>query len=87
MVRMDLHAGERDRPTVVALRAELDATALVLVREQARRAGGDLLLAAPGDQVTRVLTLTCLIDVLSVHASAGHAADTAGRRLAARPVL
>jgi anti-sigma B factor antagonist len=104
MVTMELHAGECDRPSVVALRGELDVAeaasvaaalatvaggdravivdlaglefidssgvaALVLVRAQARRAGGDLLLAAPRDQVTRVLTLTRLIDVFSVHAS------------------
>jgi anti-sigma B factor antagonist len=108
MVTMELHAGECDRPTVVALRGELDVAeatsvsaalttiaggdravivdlaglefidssgiaALVLVRAQARRAGGDLLLAAPRDQVTRVLTLTRLIDVFSVHASVGQA--------------
>jgi anti-sigma B factor antagonist len=121
MVTMELHAGECDGPTLVALRGELDVAeaasvaaalaavagrdravivdlaglefidssgvaALVLVRAQARRAGGDLLLAAPQDQVTRVLTLTRLIDVFSVHASVEQAADSSGRRLAAVPV-
>src|SRR5579863_10183951 len=39
------------------------------VREQARQAGGDLLLAAPCGPVRRILTLTGLIDVFSVHAN------------------
>jgi anti-sigma B factor antagonist len=81
----------RDRAVIVDL-AGLEfidssgVAALVLVRAQARRAGGDLLVAAPQDQVTRVLTLTRLIDVFSVHASVEQAADSAGRRLAAVPV-
>jgi anti-sigma B factor antagonist len=81
----------RDRAVIVDL-AGLEfidssgVAALVLVRAQARRAGGDLLLAAPQDQVTRVLTLTRLIDVFSVHASVEQAADSAGTRLAAVPV-
>jgi anti-sigma B factor antagonist len=53
--------------------------ALVRVREQARRVGGDLLLAAPQRQVLRLLTLTRLIDVFSVHASVDEAASDAGR--------
>jgi anti-sigma B factor antagonist len=53
--------------------------ALVRVREQARRAGGDLLLAAPQRQVLRLLTLTRLVDVFSVHASVDEAATDAGR--------
>jgi anti-sigma B factor antagonist len=58
--------------------------ALVLVRKQARRAGGDLLLAAPQQQVLRFLTITRLVDVFSVHASVEQAAGSAGRsRLAA----
>ncbi len=44
--------------------------ALGRVRAQARQAGGDLLLAAPRGPVRRILALTGLIDVLSVHASA-----------------
>jgi anti-sigma B factor antagonist len=39
------------------------------VRAQARQAGGDLLLAAPRGPVRRLLDLTGLIDVFSVHAS------------------
>jgi anti-anti-sigma factor len=53
--------------------------ALVLARVQARRAGGDLLLAAPQDQVMRVLAVIRLADVFSVHASVHEAAGTAGR--------
>jgi anti-sigma B factor antagonist len=57
--------------------------ALVLARKQARQAGGDLLLAAPQDQVLRVLAVTRLIEVFSVHASVEQAAGSAGR---SRPV-
>jgi len=53
--------------------------ALVRVREQARRAGGDLLLAAPQRQVLRLLNLTRLTDVFSVHASVDEAASDADR--------
>jgi anti-sigma B factor antagonist len=53
--------------------------ALALARVQARRAGGDLLLAAPQDQVLRVLAVIRLADVFSVHVSVGEAAGTAGR--------
>ena len=52
--------------------------ALGRVRAQARQAGGDLLLAAPRGQVRRILTLTGLIDVFSVHASVEEAVRTAG---------
>ena len=52
--------------------------ALGRVRVQARQVGGDLLLAAPRGQVRRILTLTGLIDVFSVHASVGEALRTAG---------
>ena len=48
-------------------------------RKQARHAGGNLLLAAPQQQVRRVLALTRLIDVFPVHAGVGEAADSAGR--------
>ncbi len=47
--------------------------ALAGAREQARRAGGELLLAAPQRLVLRMLALTGLVDVFSVHASLGHA--------------
>ena len=61
--------------------------ALVLARVQARRAGGDVLLAAPQDQVLRLLTVTRLAEVFSVHASADEAAGIARRfRRAAVPV-
>jgi anti-sigma B factor antagonist len=53
--------------------------ALVRVRERARHAGGDLLLAGPQQQVLRLLTLTRLTDAFSVHASVGEAASKAGR--------
>jgi anti-anti-sigma regulatory factor len=49
------------------------------VRAQARQAGGDLLLAAPRGPVRRLLTLTGLIGVFSVHASVEQAAE--GSRL------
>jgi anti-sigma B factor antagonist len=53
--------------------------ALVQVRKQVRHAGGDVLHAAPQRQVLRLLTLTRLIDVFSVHASVDEAAGDAGR--------
>ena len=52
--------------------------ALGRVRAQARQAGGDLLLTAPRGPVWRILTLTGLIDVFSVHASVDQALQTAG---------
>lgn len=61
--------------------------ALAHGRKHARHTQGDLLLAAPQDQVLRVLTLTRLIDVFPVHASVDEAAGSAGRsRPAAAPV-
>jgi anti-sigma B factor antagonist len=50
--------------------------ALARGRKHARHAGGDLLLAAPKQQVLRILTLTRLIEVFPVHASVD---DAAGR--------
>jgi anti-sigma B factor antagonist len=41
--------------------------ALVRARKHARQAGGDLLLAAPQQQILRVLDLTRLTEVFSVH--------------------
>ncbi len=63
--------------------------ALVRGRRQARNAGGELLLAAPQQQVLRVLTLTRLIDVFPVHATVAEAAaGSAGRsRRMAMPVI
>ena len=52
--------------------------ALAHGRKHARRAGGDLVLAAPQQQVLLVLTLTRLIEVFPVHASVDEAADSAG---------
>jgi anti-sigma B factor antagonist len=52
--------------------------ALVRVRKHARHAGGDLLLAAPQQQVLRVLAVTRLIEVFSVHACVEDAAGSAG---------
>jgi anti-sigma B factor antagonist len=69
--------------------------ALGRVRAQARQVGGDLLLAAPRGPVRRILALTGLIDVFSVHDSVedavriarpvvtvGQPAPAAGRRRA-----
>jgi len=53
--------------------------ALAYARKHARQAGGDLLLAAPRQQVLRVLTAIRLIDDFSVHASVEEAAGSAGR--------
>jgi len=60
--------------------------ALVRGRNLARRAGGELLLAAPQQQVLRVLTLTRLIDVFPLHATVDEAAGRS-RRVAAVPAL
>ena len=72
-------AAARDRVLIVDL-AGLDyidssgLAALACARAHARQAGGDLLLAAPQRQVQRILAITRLIDVFSVHAcAAGHA--------------
>ena len=48
--------------------------ALVRARHHARRAGCDLLLAAPQQQVLRMLAVTRLIDVFAVHARVDEAA-------------
>jgi anti-sigma B factor antagonist len=53
--------------------------ALVRAREHARRAGGDLLLAAPQQQILRVLALTRLIEVFTVYACVEEAAGSSGR--------
>jgi anti-sigma B factor antagonist len=60
--------------------------ALARVREQARQAGGDLLLAAAPEQVLRLLILTRLTGAFSVHASTGQAAAAAGSHRAAAPL-
>jgi anti-sigma B factor antagonist len=53
--------------------------ALVRARQHARRAGRDLLLAGPQQQVLRMLAITRLIDVFAVHACVDDAAGIAGR--------
>ena len=53
------------------------AGALLEVRQAARQAGGDVLLAAPHGPVLRLLTV---LGVPSVHASVAAAADSAGTR-------
>jgi len=56
--------------------------ALVLARRHARQAGGDLLLAAPQQQVLRLLTLTRLVEVFGVHARVDKVATSAERSAA-----
>jgi anti-sigma B factor antagonist len=51
---------------------------LIRVRAQARQAGGDLLLAAAGEQVRRLFALTGMTSVFSVHASVDDAVLAAG---------
>jgi anti-anti-sigma factor len=51
--------------------------ALARGRKHARHAGGDLVLAAPQQQVLRVLTLTRLAEIFHVHASVDEAAASA----------
>ena len=66
----------------------IDCSALgVLLRVQqlARQADGELLLAAPQQHVLRLLTLTGMNGVFSVHASAEQAAAS-GRRSPPAPV-
>jgi len=53
--------------------------ALLGALQQARRAGGDLLLAAPRQQPLQVLTVTGLVSVFSVHASVEEAAGSIER--------
>jgi anti-sigma B factor antagonist len=52
--------------------------ALAQARRHVRRAGFDLLLAAPQRQVLRMLAITRLIDVFAVHACVGDAAGITG---------
>jgi anti-sigma B factor antagonist len=79
-----LAAAAAGRPWVVADLAGLEfidcsgMAALARVREQARLAGGDLLLAAAQEQVLRLLILTGLNAVFSVHTSTEQAAAAAG---------
>jgi anti-sigma B factor antagonist len=57
--------------------------ALVRGRNLARHAGGELLLAAPQQQVLRVFTLTRLIDAFPLHATVDEAAGYSRRAAAA----
>jgi anti-anti-sigma factor len=52
--------------------------ALVSARKHARRAGGDVLLAAPQRRVLEVLAVTRLVDLFSVHPSVEEAICSAG---------
>jgi anti-sigma B factor antagonist len=52
--------------------------ALARARQHARRAGCDLLLAAPQQRVLRILAITRLIDVFDVHVGVDEAAGIAG---------
>ncbi len=61
-------------------------TALMLAREHARAAGGELLLAASQRQALLVLTAARLADVLPVHACVEDAARIAEQSQAAAPV-
>jgi anti-sigma B factor antagonist len=87
------------KPEIIVDLADLEfidssgVAALARGRKHARHAGGDLALAAPRQQVLRVLTLTRLIEVFPVHASVHDAAGAAGRTqrsatlVAASPIL
>ncbi|HEY5358548.1 MAG TPA: STAS domain-containing protein [Streptosporangiaceae bacterium] len=63
--------------------------ALARVQELARRVGGDVLLAAPQGSVLRLLDLTGLAGVFSIHASVAAAAAGLGsaRYAPRRPVV
>jgi anti-anti-sigma factor len=78
-----LAAAAARNPQIIIDLAELEfidcsgLSVLAHAREQARQAGGDLLLAAPRRQVARILALTGLADVFAVHTSLAGAAQTA----------
>jgi anti-sigma B factor antagonist len=80
----------RDRVVVIDL-AGLEfidssgVAALVRARKHARHAGGDLMLAAPQQQVLRVLAITRLHDVFSVHADVAEATGSTERSLTGAP--
>ena len=52
---------------------------LVRARQLARQAGSDLVLAAPQQQILRMLALTRLTEVFAVHARVAEAAGDVGR--------
>ncbi len=70
------------RPTIVDLAGLTfidcrGATALVRAQRQVRRAGGNLLLAAPQARVRRVFELSRLIDGVCLHSSVAQAGSRA----------
>jgi anti-sigma B factor antagonist len=71
-------------PRIIVDLAALDfidssgVAALAYARKHARQAGGDLLIAAPRQQVLKILTITRLVDDFCVHASVAEAAGSAG---------
>jgi anti-sigma B factor antagonist len=71
------------KPRIIVDLAALDfidssgIAALAYARKHARQAGGDVLLAAPQQQVLRILAITRLVDVFRVHASVAEAAGSA----------
>jgi anti-sigma B factor antagonist len=79
-VAIALTAAADRQPRIVLDLASLEftdvngITALMRARKYARRAGGDLLLAAPRPQVTRLMGTFALADGFSVYASAEDAA-------------
>jgi anti-sigma B factor antagonist len=85
-----LAAVAASEPQIIVDLADLEfidssgVAALVRGRNLARRAGGELVLAAPQQQVLRVLTLTRLIDVFPLHATVDEAAGRS-RHMAAVP--
>jgi anti-sigma B factor antagonist len=70
-------------PRIIVDLADLDfidssgIAALAYARRYARQAGGDLLVAAPQQQVLRILAITRLVDDFCVHASVDEAAGSA----------
>jgi anti-sigma B factor antagonist len=77
-------AAARDRQIIIDLAGleNMDSSglaALVLARKYARQVGGDLLLAAPQRQALRLLAVTRLMEILSVHDGVEDAVDSAER--------
>jgi anti-sigma B factor antagonist len=79
-----LAAAAAGSPRIVIDLAELEfidcsgLRVLARARKQARQRGSELLLVAPRRQVGRILALTSLAGVFSVHISLAGAAQTAG---------
>ena len=83
-------AGSRAQVVIVDLAglAFIDSSGVAALAEagrQARRAGGDLLLAGPQRAVLRVLAITRLSAVLPLHDDVAAAASSVGPSRAARP--